>query len=809
MGAVMIGRSLQRWFGDPVVDGVDEYAGRLTRIEELGRRLPILDNAALREAARSLRTKISKESGDERDIDDLFAVVRELSQRTIGLRPHDEQMAAGLAISTGAVIEMATGEGKTLAAVAPAALAAMTGGGVHILTFNDYLARRDAGWMGPIYDGLGLTVGVVQEGSGFEDRQRAYDCDVTYLTAKEAGFDFLRGFLCLDPSLLLRREAMFALVDEADSILIDEARVPLVVAGAVSGHENSAVAVAVLARRLRPEIDFDTDEYGHNIFLTEVGSVRIEEELGCGNLYSSANLGLLADLRNALHALHLLERDRDYIVRSDRVELVDESTGRVAENRQWPDGLQAAIEAKERLELQDEGRILGSITMQHFLRTYPRLAGMTATARSAAEELEEFYGLSVMVVPSHRRCVRIDHEDVIFTHREAKRRAVAAEIARTHATGRPILVGTASVAESEELAAELQRSGVECRVLNAKNDELEASVVADAGAVGAVTISTNMAGRGTDIKLGGADEKDRERVIALGGLYVVGTNRHESLRIDRQLRGRAGRQGDPGSSRFFISLEDPLISRYGIDKLIAARSLPERRDGPVDSPVLGYEIARAQRIIEGESLDIRRRLWEYSIVVESQRRFLQGRRQKVLRGTIPLNLLQERSPTRWHELREAVGLEILDEVERRLTLLVIDRSWSDHLMELRRVRDGMHVVGFVGKDPVAEFCREAGGAFADLRDEIDDEIVAIFESLEIGPDGVDWEKQGLVGPSSTWTYLVSDTPFGGNAMRGLANRAGFAAIGAVAAAPVLFLWGLVLHWKRRKLRAKMAERDEG
>ncbi len=767
-----------------------------------------LDDGALREIAGGLRGRAESGVDPEDLILEVSAAVRELAHRTIGLRPFDEQLAAGLALSSGAVIEMPTGEGKTLAAVAPVAFAALNGGGAHVLTFNDYLARRDAAWMGPIYAGLGLSVGVVQEESTFDQRQRAYDCDVTYLTAKEAGFDFLRDFLCLEPGRLLRRNASFALVDEADSILIDEARIPLVVAGSVEGHESGAGSVTALARQLEPEIDFDTDEHGHNIFLTEAGSARVERFLGCGNLYESDNLELLADLRNALHALHLLKRDRDYIVRSGRVELVDDFTGRVADNRQWPDGLQAAIEAKERLVLQDEGRILGSITMHHFLRTYPRLCGMTATASSSANELDDFYDLRVAVVPSHKRCDRIDHDDVVFTHREAKRRALVNEISKVHATGRPILVGTASVAESEDLAGELELFGVPCRVLNAKNDELEAGIITEAGTLGAVTISTNMAGRGTDIRLGGVQEIERDRVVDLGGLYVIGTNRHESLRIDRQLRGRSGRQGDPGSSRFFVSMDDPLIRRYGVEKLISARALPQKQNAPVESKVLAFEIARAQRIIEGENFDTRRRLWELSAVVESQRQILQGWRQEVLLGETRPGVLEERCSDRWNELSESVGRELLNEIERRLTLIITDRCWSDHLADLRRIRDGIHVVGFVGKDPAAEFCREAGAAFVDLQDAIEDEIAAVFTGLEVTSEGVDWEGQGLVGPASTWTYLVSDAPFGGNTMRQLANRAGFAAIGAIAAAPVLFLWGLVLHWKRRRLRAEMARRDE-
>jgi preprotein translocase subunit SecA len=382
------------------------------------------------------------------------------------------------------------------------------------------------------------------------------------------------------------------------------------------------------------------------------------------------------------------------------------------------------------------------------------------------------------------------------------------EISRVRETGRPVLVGTASVAESEELAAMLEEAGVPGRVLNAKNDELEAGIIAEAGAPGAVTISTNMAGRGTDIKLGGADERERDRVVELGGLYVIGTNRHESLRIDRQLRGRAGRQGDPGSSRFFISLEDPLIGRYGVEKLIGARALPKRQNDPVDSPLLGYEIARAQRIMEGEAFDIRRRLWEFSAVVESQRTALQERRQRVLSGEERPDFLQRCRPERWREVVDLLDRERAGEIERWLTLVVTDRCWSDHLAELARVRDGIHVVSYVGKDPASEFCREAAVAYSDLQETIEEEILAVFDDLEIGPTGVDWEALSLVGPSSTWTYQVSDTPFGGNTMRGLANRTGAAAIGAAAAAPFLFVWGLVLHWKRRRLKAEMAKRDD-
>jgi len=800
-------RSLQRALGNTVEPDLSPYREHIDAVNRMEPSLEELGDEHLGDRFGRLRERAASgaELGDL--LVEVFALVREGSVRRLGLRPFDEQLIAGFAMHLGRVVEMQTGEGKTLAAVAPAALNALTGGGVHVLTFNDYLARRDAAWMGPIYELLGLTVGCVQEGMTPAERQHAYRCDVTYLTAKEAGFDFLRDQLCLEPGDLVRREAAFALIDEADSILIDEARIPLVIAGSADEQITLAVTAAIIARGLDPAVDFDTDDYDHNIFLTDAGSTRVEEMLGCDNLFSEENLEALAAIRNALHAETLLHRDVDYIVRNGRVELVDDFTGRVADKRQWPDGLQAAIEAKEGLTLQEEGRILGSITMQHFLKTYSRLCGMTATASPAAKELEAFYDLGVVVIPTHLPCIRVDEPDLVFTDRQAKRRALVDEIHRVHGSGRPILVGTASVAESEELAAELGDSGIECKVLNAKNDELEAEIVAGAGSLGAVTISTNMAGRGTDIKLGGADEVGRDAVVELGGLYVIGTNRHESLRIDRQLRGRAGRQGDPGRSRFFISLEDPLIERYGIKNLITARHLPETRPTPVDNPVLAREIARAQRIIEGENFDIRRRLWQFSQPIEWQRNQLQSWRRSILLDEAPLEVLGHRCPVEYEAARSMVGEDRLSEIEKRLTLLIVDRCWSDHLAEVNRIRDGIHVVKFAGKDSLGEFFRETGEAFRQLRDVIDRDVVETFTSLEITSDGVDWQQQGLQGPSATWTYLVSDDPFGADAMLGLMSRTGIAAIAVALHLPLVLAWGLYSHWRRRKLRRQLAIRD--
>jgi preprotein translocase subunit SecA len=758
-----------------------------------------LSDAGLTDRARALRARAAAGAETGAPLPDAFALAREAARRAIRQRPFDEQVLAGLALADGKIAEMATGEGKTLAAVAPVFLRALAGRGAHVLTFNDYLARRDAAWMGPVYERLGLTVGFVQERMSLVDRQRAYAAEVTYLTAKEAGFDHLRDALALEPGDRAQREYHFALVDEADSILIDEARIPLVIAGETGDALAGPERLAALVRALVPGRDFDTDEHAHNIALTEAGTARVEAALGGVSLHAVENVSLHAQLRHALHAEHLLRRDVDYIVRGGKVELVDESTGRVADKRHWPDGLHAAVEAKEGLRLTSEGRILGQVTLQHFLRLYPRLAGMTATAHTAAEELEAFYGLRTVVIPTHRPTVRTDEPDVVFTHQAAKRTALVSEIARVHAEGRPVLVGTASVGESEQLAAALVEAGVAGEVLNARNDEKEAAIVARAGAPGAVTISTNMAGRGTDIRLGGPDEARRDEVEALEGLYVIGTNRHASLRIDQQLRGRAGRQGDPGSSRFFVSLEDPLIRRYGVEQLVSARHLPPRQDRPVESRLLGTEIARAQRIVEDEGFQLRRTLFGYSDIVEKQRRAIQRWRTAVLERRQPQHLLAERSGERYERLLPVVGQRVLDEVERRLLLLAIDRCWSDHLSELREMREDSVLLAFAGRFPLAEFHQQAGESFQALEDRIEDEAVRDFERIEITPQGVDWEREGLRGPSATWTYLVGENPFGASGLMSPAGRTGMVAA-ALGAPWLVLLHGLGVFWERRRRR---------
>ena len=623
---------IRRLQGSTVRSDLSGYAPLVGAIGGLDAATRELTDDEMRDRGQALRQRARAGEPRETLRVPFYALVREAARRALGQRPFDVQLVAALALDDGQVVEMLTGEGKTLTAVMPAALNALTGRGVHVLTFNDYLARRDAEWMGPVYRRLGISVGYVQQGMAPAARRAAYLADVTYVTAKEAGFDHLRDLLAMDAGGLVHRPFNVALVDEADSLMIDEARVPLVIAGSVERDVSLAPRLAALVASLSPGIHFDTDEYGRDIELTEAGIEQVEKALGCGGLHSAENLSILTELNCALHARALLRRDVDYIVRDGRIAIVDEFTGRVVTDRHWPDGLQAALEAKEGLARRPDGRILGSITLQRFLRGYPRLCGMTGTARASAAELQQSYGLDVVVIPTHHAMVRIDRDDLVFTHREAKERAIVADVTAAHAIGRPVLVGTATVTESEALAGRLRGAGVPCEVLNAKNDAEEAGIVARAGAVGAVTISTNMAGRGTDIRLGGESEADHARVAALGGLYVIGTNRHESGRVDLQLRGRAGRQGDPGESRFFVSLEDDLLVRYGIRGLIPAGYIPPLSDTPIESRVIKREVARAQRIVEGQNFEIRRTLARYAAVVEEQHRQLVERRQAMLDG---------------------------------------------------------------------------------------------------------------------------------------------------------------------------------
>jgi preprotein translocase subunit SecA len=799
--AVKFRDAFNRTRGIPVEIDLSAFRRTIEEVHHILRERALDRNTAaeLTALAHKFHDRTALADPDPRDVVEAFALVYEAGRRTIGLVPHDVQMVAGLAMLERKVAELPTGEGKTLAAVFPAFLQALSGRGVHILTFNDYLARRDAAWMGPIFRLLGLSVGAVQEGMSGAEKRNAYACDITYATAKEAGFDFLRDQLARDRRDVVHRPFHAALVDEADSILIDEARIPLVISGAAGVLNTDAGRLAPLVRRLMSDRDYEIDEAKRNVFPTDLGLASLEQSLGCGNLYSAQNEMLLAAIHCALHAEVLLQRDVDYIVREGRVEIVDEFTGRIMDKRHWPDGLQAAVEAKENIFRRSEGRILGSITLQHYFQLYPKLSGMTATARPSASEFKEFYGFKVVVIPPHRPCIRIDEPDVVFTQKRAKMQALIREIADVHILGRPILVGTLSVRESEELAAALHEAGVECQVLNARNDEFEARIVAEAGRLGAVTISTNMAGRGTDIRLGGGTEAERDEVAALGGLYVIGTNRHESLRIDQQLRGRAGRQGDPGSSRFFISLEDDIFERYGLRSRFFRRYRLDRQADHVADAFLRKDIVHAQKVIEGQNFDARKTLWSYSLLVESQRRIVQEEREHILFSRDGSWEKEKLPPTLRAKGIARFGPQGWPEILGQVRLSQLDHFWADHLALLADVRESIHIVSLAGKEPLYEFHSRAADAFSEMERQSERAVVRTLRGL-IKKDGpIDLAAEGLRGPASTWTYLVDEEQYGWGVDLLKGKNLGFA-VGAAAFNAPLFILALLM--KRLRGRKK-------
>ena len=748
-------RLLDRWRGRRVAYGAAEYESRLRAITERGVELRAQSDFALKELAARLHDKAR---AGEDVLTAVFALACEAAHRRVGMRPFDVQVVGGLAIHEGQLVEMQTGEGKTLVAVLPACLDAMSGLSVHVVTFNDYLARRDARWMGPIYRFLGLDVRHVEAGMSPAERRRAYQADVVYLTAKEAGFDYLRDGLCYRPEDRVHRGFESVIVDEADSILIDEARIPLVIAGDREGDVHHASRMEALSAELTRGVHYEIGEGGRNVYLTDAGITAVEGALGIDSLTDPDRAHLYGAINQALHAKELLSRDVDYIVRDGAIELVDELTGRVVSDRQWPDGLQAALEAKEGLRFGKEGTIFGSITLQHFFGLYSKVAGMTATARPDDEELSEHYDLSVLVLPPNRPCVREDHPDRIHVDKKGKAQAIVDEISAAHSKGRPVLVGTASVRESEELSATLSALGLAHKVLNAKTDEQEARVIAEAGAPGQITLSTNMAGRGTDIRLGGHAEQDRAQVVGLGGLLVIGTNRHESRRIDRQLRGRAGRQGDPGASVLIASLEDEVAKRYGVaDALPAALRAP--RAGPLDSPVVRRHVARAQRVIEGQNADIRASLLKYSNLAEQQRQIVRAQRDAVLDGSRAAERWASASDEYRARLVEAVGGERAAHVEQQVTLFCLDRAWADHLAVLSELREGIHLVRLGSEDPLRQFIREADRAFRRFVERVERDLLEVLDGLVSSDGEVDLARLGIRGPSCTWTYMVDDDPF--------------------------------------------------
>src|SRR5580692_1014351 len=746
-----------------------------------------------------------------------FALVREAGRRTLGMRHFDVQLIGGLVLHQGKIAEMKTGEGKTLVATLPAYLNALTGQGVHIVTVNDYLARRDAEWMGPIYKMLGLTVGVIVHDLDDVQRRAAYAADITFGTNNEFGFDYLRDNMKYDLAQCVQRGHHFAIVDEVDSILIDEARTPLIISGPAEESTDKYYRINGIIPKLILDIDYTLDEKHRTATLTEEGVSKCEKLLSLGNLYDPAHMDIIHHVYQALRAHTLFTKDVDYVVKDDGVVIVDEFTGRLMPGRRWSDGLHQSVEAKEGVKIQRENQTLATITFQNYFRMYKKLAGMTGTAETEAPEFNKIYKLEVTQIPTNKPLLRKEFHDVVYRTEEEKFRNAAKEIKDLHEKGQPVLVGTVSVEKSEKLSGILKRMGVRHEVLNAKNHEREAAIVAQAGRKGAVVVSTNMAGRGTDILLGGNPDflarerlrktnkdpdqvpkaewdgvynlvkeqidKEHDEVVALGGLQIVGTERHESRRIDNQLRGRAGRQGDPGSARFYLSLQDDLMRIFGgqrMQNLMLRLGMEE--DVPIESKMISKRIQAAQEAVEAQNFAARKHILEYDDVMNKQRQAVYGMRRSLLEGQdqkeriieiiggmlgsfIDLRCPEKTHPTQWDwngletdiltqfgvkirpdelanldrrqmeaELNELlvkkyrekealVGPELMRETERMIMLNVIDNQWKDHLLSMDHLKEGIGLRGYGQKDPLVEYKKESYVLFQDMMDRIEDETI--------------------------------------------------------------------------------------
>jgi preprotein translocase subunit SecA len=757
-------------------------------------------------------------------LDDLlpeaFAVCREAGKRVLNMRHFNAQLMGGIVLHRGKIAEMKTGEGKTLVATLPVYLNALTGRGVHVVTVNDYLARRDSDWMGRLYKFLGLTVGVIQNSHGDRERQEAYRCDVTYGTNNEFGFDYLRDNMKFDLEAMVQRDHVYALVDEVDSILIDEARTPLIISGPSEESVDKYYSVDRLVPKLIAETDYQIDEKQHTAVLTEEGVLHAEKLLGGIELYDPNNMDTLHALNQALRAHTLYKHDVEYVVKDGEVIIVDEFTGRLMPGRRWSDGLHQAVEAKEGVKIEAENQTLATITFQNLFRMYEKLGGMTGTADTEAAEFDKIYNLEVVVIPPNRTMVRKDMADLVYRTEREKFTAIVEEIKVKHKAGQPALVGTISIEKSEQLSSALKKGGVPHVVLNAKYHEREAEIVAQAGHKGAVTIATNMAGRGTDILLGGNPEflaaqksrdvtdpeerkrieeeireqwqADHEEVVSLGGLHIIGTERHESRRIDNQLRGRSGRQGDPGSSRFYLSLEDDLMRIFGGDRLMGWMEKLGMEEGvPIEHGMVTRSIERAQKQVEGRNFDARKHLLEYDDVMNKQRESIYTLRRSILDGRegkdyivnaaddivdylvethIPEDASQGANETelnaelydffgvdlksagadpesmkreqvkellldavhaRYEERERAVGAEMMRLHEKYLLLQVIDQQWKDHLLNIDHLKEGIGLRGYGQRDPLIEYKKESFELFQEMMERIQDRVVKYLWKMEV------------------------------------------------------------------------------
>jgi preprotein translocase subunit SecA len=757
------------------------------QIEALEPSVAALSDAELRGKTEEFKHRLEKGETLDDLLPEAYAVVREAAKRVLGMRHFYVQLVGGIVLHNGDIAEMKTGEGKTLVATLPAYLNALTGKGVHVVTVNDYLARRDREWMGQVFEFLGMTVGLNESGMTPEEKRAAYRADITFGTNNEFGFDYLRDNMVLYPEQIVQRELHFAIVDEVDSILIDEARTPLIISGQANKATDLYYKADQLVRRLKPGDDYTIDEKTRTVTLTESGVDKAESFLGVDNLYDVRNITVNHHVQQALKAHVLMKRDRDYVVNEDGVVIVDEFTGRLMHGRRYSDGLHQAIEAKEGLQVQRESMTLATITLQNYFRLYKKLAGMTGTAKTEEEEFRKIYGMNVVQIPTHKPMIRKDLPDVLFRTEEAKFRAVVEEVIRRHAKGQPVLVGTVSIEKSEKLSRMLKKRGIPHQVLNAKNHAKEAEIIAQAGQRGAVTIATNMAGRGTDIVLG-------EGVAELGGLHVIGTERHESRRIDNQLRGRSGRQGDPGSSQFFLSLEDDLMRRFAPDRFREWMNEKMEDDMPIESTVFSRAVESAQKKVEGINFDARRWVLQYDDVLNQQREIIYKQRRQVLfsdnlkyivldmakelirrvvevhapekdlpeewnlepildfaeatlfpEGTVTIEDLEEceepkeivdklfKATLHHYEMREKeIGFDRMQEFSKVVILRTVDRKWMDHIDAMDQLRQGIHLRAYGQTNPLREYQFEGFEMFEQMVHEIQEEVVKYVMKASVG-----------------------------------------------------------------------------
>ncbi len=683
-------------------------------------------------------------------VEEIFARVYQAVEKTLGISPFDEQLAAALALSGGRMVQMQTGEGKTLCAVFAACVKAVGGGLTHILTFNDYLARRDYEWMKPVYDEMGVSVGCITESTPKSERGELYKRQVLYSTAKEAGFDYLRSFVLFDEKPYFPEELNFAIVDEADSILIDEARIPLVIAGDVAVHESGGMEEVYKKAAALDEGCFDVDENSRNAYLTDDGADKAEEIFGC-DMYAVGNEGLLAKICACIKAREILKEDKDYIVKDGNIVLIDEFTGRAAPGRVFPGELQSAVEAKHGLKISSRGRIMGNIALQYYARLYPKLSGMTGTAEQSREEFEKIYGLLTEVIPTRLPLARIDKPLELYFDQAEKRKAILAAIKEAADIERPVLVGSESIEESESIAGDLAGMGIKCSVLNAKNNAEEAEIIARAGERGAVTISTNMAGRGVDIKLGGADCHDKDFVVSVGGLLVLSTSPRESSRITMQLRGRAGRQGDVGESRAFAALDDPIMLNNDLKGLSGRHYPSSKTEGALDDKVLMREAERVQRIAENNAFDERVQLMKYTMIGEKHREMTFKRRNSLLDGSYSSEFWQKTEL--YDKALERFPEEELQNLQNRVLAALLNEFWCDYLDYTTYLREGIHLTQIAGHNPAEEYniaCEEYYEAAADsIPERMEEKLADVLECERLSDYKID-------KPTRTYTYLLND-----------------------------------------------------